>query len=43
MMEEHIIQTAKEVSIKAILKAGQLAKEHFDNVTDIEEKDSFGM
>lgn len=41
-MEERIIQTAKEVAIKAILKAGQLAKEHFDNVTDIEEKDNFG-
>jgi myo-inositol-1(or 4)-monophosphatase len=40
-MEGNIIQTAKELSVRAILKAGQVAKNHFDNITDIKEKDNF--
>jgi myo-inositol-1(or 4)-monophosphatase len=41
-MVEDIIGTAKEISVKAVLKAGQVAKDHFDNITDLQEKDSFG-
>lgn len=41
-MVEEMIRMAKEVSLKAIMQAGQVAKDHFDHLTDIQEKDSFG-
>lgn len=37
-----IIRAAKELSINAVLKAGQVAKDHFDNFTELQEKDDFG-
>lgn len=41
-MIEDIIRTAKELSVRAVMMTGQVAKDHFDNLSDILEKDSFG-
>lgn len=41
-MVDNIIKTAKELSVKAILKAGKVAKDHFDNFTVVQEKDVYG-
>lgn len=41
-MIEDIIRIAKELSIKAVRKAGEVTKEHFDNISNIQEKDHFG-
>lgn len=41
-MEVDIIRTGKELSVRAILKAGQVVKEHFDYISVVEEKGSFG-
>lgn len=41
-MVEDIIRVARELSVRAILKAGQVAKEHFDKVIDLQEKDIYG-
>jgi len=41
-MTEEIIQLAKEVSITAVTKAGQVMKEHFDQHLGIQEKGDFG-
>jgi myo-inositol-1(or 4)-monophosphatase len=39
---EKIIKKAKELSVKAVLQAGQIAKDHFDQFTNLQEKDIFG-
>lgn len=41
-MVQDIIRTAKELSIRAIMKAGQVAKDHFDTITEMHEKGIFG-
>ncbi len=41
-MEEDIIRVARELSITAILKAGQVAKDYFDKGIDLQEKDIYG-
>ena len=41
-MEAEIIRQAKEVAVNAVLKAGQIVKEHFDQTAVIHEKGSFG-
>ena len=41
-METAIIRQVKELSIAAILQAGQIVMEHFDQVAVVEEKGSFG-
>lgn len=41
-MDKEIIKAAKELSIQAILKAGQVARDHFDKLTSIQEKNQFG-
>ena len=37
-----MIRRGKELAINSILKAGQMVKEHFDQVIDLSEKDHFG-
>ncbi|WP_078380762.1 inositol monophosphatase family protein [Sutcliffiella halmapala] len=37
-----ILNKAKEVAIKVILEAGNIAKERFDHFTSLEEKDDYG-
>lgn len=41
-MSTEIIQTAKELAIRAVKQAGLVAKAHFDQATEFHEKDSFG-
>ncbi|MEC0238499.1 inositol monophosphatase family protein [Paenibacillus dokdonensis] len=41
-MDQQVIQTAKELSIQVIRQAGQIAKEKFDDIADIQAKDEFG-
>jgi myo-inositol-1(or 4)-monophosphatase len=41
-MDKIIIQSAKELSIRAILEAGRIVKEQFDNIANLEVKGSFG-
>ena len=41
-METDIIRQAKEVAVNAVLKAGQMAKEHFGRTVDTREKGGFG-
>jgi myo-inositol-1(or 4)-monophosphatase len=41
-MVEEIIKTAKEVAVRAVKQAGQIAKDRFDRITDLQEKDEFG-
>src|ERR1700730_7171721 len=41
-MDMEVIQTAKELSIRIIREAGQIAKDRFDNFDMLDEKDGFG-
>src|SRR5690606_8528544 len=41
-MDKDMIQAAKELSIQAVLKAGQVLKDHFDKEFQQQEKDHFG-
>ncbi|MBP1990564.1 inositol monophosphatase family protein [Paenibacillus eucommiae] len=41
-MEEKVIQTAKEISIVAVLEAGRFIRGRFDNLDSYEEKDDYG-
>lgn len=41
-MDQVIIQTAKEISTRIIRQAGQIAREKFDDIADVQTKDEFG-
>jgi len=41
-MEEAMIRIAQDTAVRAIMEAGQLAKEHFERLTSHQEKDEFG-
>lgn len=41
-MEAEIIRQGKELAINAILKAGQIVMNHFEKITEVNEKGTFG-
>ncbi|WP_159884196.1 inositol monophosphatase family protein [Paenibacillus puerhi] len=42
MSTKEVLSKAKELSVQALLEAGRLVKERFDNLTCIEDKDGYG-
>ncbi|MWV44304.1 inositol monophosphatase [Paenibacillus sp. HJL G12] len=41
-MDQQVLQTAKELSVRIIRQAGQIAKDKFDDIADVQIKDEFG-
>lgn len=41
-MDKQIIQIAKELAVNAVLSAGQVTLEHFDQTRNLQEKDKYG-
>lgn len=41
-MDKQIIQIAKELTVKAVLSAGRVVREHFDQTRNLQEKDQYG-